>query len=560
MPLTVQDIFELQMALATAAAKLTNPAEKAELQAQIEFYQLEKARLTLLNAEERIALLAARISRVEEIIGELADGASLLIPVAEFREKAGVPRQTFPAAPASPAAPVSPVQPTPPAPSVQPSPGSPPTPGQPAPPATPSPPVAAAPPVNPEKRDTDLAHLHPLVRQKVEKIQKELDKANIPMRVFEAYRSPERQAFLYAKGRTSSGPKVTNAGPWQSYHQYGMAADFVRFENGRWNWNDSTPQQQKEWDRFHDIARAAGLEPLTWERPHVQLIGTSFANLLNGDFPEEGDDSWASNLSDAILRWPGSKKPPLPQAAPRPPMPAIPASTSHKVSAGDWGTPFDGDAWRYDASGVYTMEPNGTQKLWRTAGAPTTIQEILSHYAGPAMAASERHEVPPALILMTIATETAAFRLQKFTGPKTFRWEAHCKVNATGDPAIDGKEKGDYSAGPMQVLADTARWINTVRDLGHDTATAFKFFKNKPAKAPASLGLYDPVVCIDVGTAYIRHNMGVTGDNPLLVAAVYNAGSLRPSAANRWRIHCHGNHIDRAAEWYGDACAVLNGV
>ena len=554
MPLTVQDIFELQMALATAAAKLSDPGEKAELQSQIEFYQLEKARLTLLNAADRVALLAARIARVEEIIGKLADGASLLIPVAVFREKAQVPRQTQPASPGTP---------------IQPDSGSSTSPSQPAHPTQPVSPGTADPapqpspsgsPVNPEKRDTDLAHLHPLVRAKVEKVQKELDKANIPMRVFEAFRSPERQAYLYAKGRTAPGSRVTNAGPWQSYHQYGMAADFVRFENGKWNWNDSTPQQNKEWDQFHDIARAAGLEPLSWERPHVQLIGTSFAELLNGDYPDGGDESWASNLSDAILRWPGTKKPPLPETAPRPPMPELSLPAAPVVSTSDWVSRFGGDAWCYDASGVYTMEPDGTRKLWRTAGAPTTVQEILSLYAGPVMAAAQRHEVPPALILMTIATETAAYRLQKFTGPDTFRWEAHYQVNATGDPAIDGKEKGDYSAGPMQVLSDTARWMNTVRNLGHDAATAFKFYKNKPSKAPATLGLYDPVVCIDVGTAYIRHNMAATGDNPLLVAAAYNAGSLKPSAANHWRIHSHGNHIDRAAEWYGDACAVLNGV
>lgn len=421
-----------------------------------------------------------------------------------------------------------------------------------------SPPSPPGPPVDPETRDTDLDHLHPVVRAKVKTLQGKLDKENIPMKVFEAFRSPERQAFLYSKGRTRPGLKVTNAEPWESYHQYGLAADFVRFENGKWNWNDQTAAQKAQWARFHALAREVGLEPLSWEMPHVQLVGTYFAKLLNGDYPEDGDESWSGNLSAAIGRWPGSRKPPLPESVERPPLPSIATASVASVTASDWVSHFGGDAWRYDGSGVYTRAPDGTLKLWRTAGAPLTSQEIFALHGAHIMAASAKHNVPPALIVMTIATETAAFRNDGFTGPNTFRWEQGYTVNATGDPQIDGKEKGDYSAGPMQVLSDTARWMNSVHALGYDASTVFKFFKSKPAKAPADVGLYDPATCIDVGTAYIRHNMAATGDNPLLVAAAYNAGSVRPSSENRWRIHCHGNHLDRAAEWFGDACAVLN--
>lgn len=234
------------------------------------------------------------------------------------------------------------------------------------------------------------------------------------------------------------------------------------------------------------------------------------------------------------------------------------SSATLAVESSDWVSMFGGDAWRYDRSGVYTMGPNGKPKLWRTSGSPLTVSEIVSRFGAEIANASNKHQVPPSLIVMTIATEAAAYRIDGFSGPKTFRWEQGYTLNATGDPAIDGKEKGDYSAGPMQVLSDTARWMNDIRSLGYDAKTVFNFYKNKPAKAPESLGLYDPAICIDVGTAYIRHNMTITGDNPLLVAAAYNAGSLRPSSENHWRIHSHGNHIDRAAEWYGDACAVLS--
>ncbi len=45
-------------------------------------------------------------------------------------------------------------------------------------------------------------------------------------------RTPKEQEILYAKGRTSPGAIVTNARPYQSNHQYGIALDFGVFKNG----------------------------------------------------------------------------------------------------------------------------------------------------------------------------------------------------------------------------------------------------------------------------------------------------------------------------------------
>jgi peptidoglycan L-alanyl-D-glutamate endopeptidase CwlK len=405
-------------------------------------------------------------------------------------------------------------------------------------------------------RRADLEALHPVVRRKVKAVQKKLDAAGIPMKVFETFRSPHRQAKLFARGRTAPGSRVTNARAWESYHQYGMAADFVRFENGKWNWNTRTVAERAQWDQFHDIARAEGLEPLSWEKPHVQLVGHSLTRLMNGDYPEGADDSWAANLTEAIAGWSDPGAPPFPDDAERPPMhPVTPGPTS----TNDWHAVNGGDAWAYDKGGVYTRKPNGDLKVWRTAGAPITVQEVLAQMGDAIRAASRKYDVAPELIVMTIATETAAFRRVGFTGPDTFHWEQGYTVGATGDPQLDGKEKGDYSAGPMQVLSDTARWMNNVYDLRYNNATDFAFFKNKPNPKTDHIGLYDVDICIDVGAAYIRHNMARTGDNPLLVAAAYNAGGIYPSSQNHWRIRSHGTHLDRAAEWYGDACFVLYG-
>lgn len=420
---------------------------------------------------------------------------------------------------------------------------------------------AAISPQNLDRRLTDLTYLHPIVRGKIIKLQEALDAEGIPMKLFEAFRTPQRQAYLYAKGRTTGGSKVTNANAWESYHQYGLAADFVRFEEGKWNWNDRTPNESKQWDRFHEIARENGLEPLSWERPHVQIMGVTLTELRNGAYPDGGDESWASNLAKAIADWRGSGAPPLPDEAQRPAMqsPSVILSLGASGSEMKWHSMFGGDAWAYDRKGVYTRDHEGKLKLWRTVGAPITVQEILTKHGSAIAAASAKHGAPPELIVMTIATEAGQYRTDDFTGPKTFRWEQGYTVGATGDNSLDGKEKGDYSAGPMQVLSDTARWMNNLMSLGYNNAKDFKFFKDRPANVPSDLGLYDSAICIDIGAAYIKHNFGKTGDDPLLVAAVYNSGGLYPSMENHWRIKSYGNHIDRAAEWYGDACFVLSG-
>lgn len=421
--------------------------------------------------------------------------------------------------------------------------------------------MLTSPAVSPNKPNRDLSLLHPLVRKKVNAIQKALDSEAIPMRVFEAYRYPQRQRYLYNKGRKTAGKKVTNADAWQSYHQYGLAADFVRFENGKWNWDTDTAQKRTEWDRFHDIARSEGLEPLSWEKPHVQIVGATLSELMNGQYPEGGDESWSENLANTIAGWPEPGAPPPPEAVDKPAMPGLLSgvAASAPSAALSWHSMFGGDAWAYDKGGVYTRQPDGSLKTWRSAGAPITAQEVIAQLEPQIAAASSKYDIAPELIVMTVATETGIYRKTGFTGPDTFRWEAGYKVNATGNSAYDGKERGDYSAGSMQVLSDTARWMNNRYKLGYANNTDFTFFKNKPNPKTAKIGLYDPSICVDVGTAYLKHNMSKTGDDPILVAAAYNAGGLYPDTSNHWRIRSHGNHIDRAAEWYGDACSILYG-
>ncbi|CAA0105624.1 Peptidoglycan L-alanyl-D-glutamate endopeptidase CwlK [Halioglobus japonicus] len=408
-------------------------------------------------------------------------------------------------------------------------------------------PQFGSPSVDPSKRDADLGKLHPVMRQKVEDLLDDLKAAEVPMMVFEAYRPPERQAFLYAKGRTASGGKVTNANAWESFHQYGLAVDMVINEAGYNPWDESE-QGKRWWAKYHELAIKNGLEPLSWEKPHIQMVGLSYQSLMAGEYPEGGDNSWSDNLVAAITRWPGSTKPKPPGDQERPPMRVSPAAS---VAARtllppppkfDWMSLHGGQEWRVDSAGIYLRSINGGLNPVRSAGAPITATAILNLFGDALAEAAIRFQIAPEVLMMILATETGIYRKYGFTGPETFRWESHLK---------------DYSAGPMQILASTAKDVNRTEGLGLDE-TNLPEFARKPNKVPDDLLLYEGVPAITIGAAFIRRNIERQGltENPILVSAAYNAGSIRSSTHNLWRIHAHGNHLDRAVEWYGDACLV----
>ena len=67
-----------------------------------------------------------------------------------------------------------------------------------------------------------------------QQIVKQMQDAGYPAKILYCHRSAEIQAGLYAQGRTAPGPKVTNARPWQSAHQYYEAVDIIHPSKG-WN-------------------------------------------------------------------------------------------------------------------------------------------------------------------------------------------------------------------------------------------------------------------------------------------------------------------------------------
>ena len=92
------------------------------------------------------------------------------------------------------------------------------------------------------------------------------------MALLEGYRSPERQTMLAAQG-----PQVTNAGAWQSYHQYGLAADCAFYKDGRLVISERDPWAMRGYELYGQVAESVGL---TWggrwrmlDLGHVELRG-----------------------------------------------------------------------------------------------------------------------------------------------------------------------------------------------------------------------------------------------------------------------------------------------
>lgn len=74
------------------------------------------------------------------------------------------------------------------------------------------------------------------------------------MTILEGYRSPERQDAL-----SGMGPSVTNAKAWQSYHQYGLAADCAFLFNGKIVISEKDPWAMKGYVLYGEVAESIGL-------------------------------------------------------------------------------------------------------------------------------------------------------------------------------------------------------------------------------------------------------------------------------------------------------------
>lgn len=148
-----------------------------------------------------------------------------------------------------------------------------------------------------------LEDLHPVTREKTEEFLRRAKEKGIDVLIYCTYRSPEEQEVLYMQGRLEqfgitleelnkrrvklglwkltekeAKRKVTNAKPWQSFHQYGLAFDCVPLQGGKPDWNNV-----EAYRTLGSIASEIGLEWAGgWRRfrelPHFQ--DTETYNLI----------------------------------------------------------------------------------------------------------------------------------------------------------------------------------------------------------------------------------------------------------------------------------------
>ena len=100
-----------------------------------------------------------------------------------------------------------------------------------------------------------LSDLHPHVQEQCRQFIEACAKKGIEVIITSTLRDNEAQAALYSQGRSRPGPKVTNARPGSSAHNYGLAFDFCPIVNGKADWQNN--------DTFHQcgtIAESLGLE------------------------------------------------------------------------------------------------------------------------------------------------------------------------------------------------------------------------------------------------------------------------------------------------------------
>ncbi|HJV01611.1 MAG TPA: M15 family metallopeptidase [Burkholderiaceae bacterium] len=74
------------------------------------------------------------------------------------------------------------------------------------------------------------------------------------MAILEGYRSPARQNQLAA-----AGPAVTNAKAFQSYHQFGLAADCAFLRDGKLRISEQDPWAMRGYRLYGEVAESVGL-------------------------------------------------------------------------------------------------------------------------------------------------------------------------------------------------------------------------------------------------------------------------------------------------------------
>jgi peptidoglycan LD-endopeptidase CwlK len=125
----------------------------------------------------------------------------------------------------------------------------------------------------------------------------------IELLITSTYRDYEAQAALYAIGRTVDRglPKVTDAAPGRSWHQYRCAWDIVPLVMGKCDWvsRDKTGRLTNRWALIVELADEAGVEAAAhWtefrEDAHFQFRPTIAGLHINLDDAKQRFDAYGT--------------------------------------------------------------------------------------------------------------------------------------------------------------------------------------------------------------------------------------------------------------------------
>lgn len=127
---------------------------------------------------------------------------------------------------------------------------------------------------------TRLLALHPSIRQDVKSFITEAEESlDITLRIVQGLRTIEEQDALYAKGRTTPGPIVTNAKSGRSYHNYGLAIDLGEVKDFKINW-DFDYKKLLPWAEKYGF-KWGGLFISIKDKPHFEkTFGNHWKDLL----------------------------------------------------------------------------------------------------------------------------------------------------------------------------------------------------------------------------------------------------------------------------------------
>lgn len=139
--------------------------------------------------------------------------------------------------------------------------------------------------------------LHPIVGEKSNQLLKRAEEIGIPILITDGFRSAESQDVLYEKGRSIEGHVVTYAKGGQSYHNYGLAIDFVlKNKDGTISYDlqqNINGNEEADWYEVVRIAKELGFQwggdwPSFKDYPHLEYtFDLSIRELQNGWRPED---------------------------------------------------------------------------------------------------------------------------------------------------------------------------------------------------------------------------------------------------------------------------------